>query len=310
MVSGVYNTSRLIGGTIGLAIMGSMLATLERSKLHSEEASGNLSAVEETHVHNLLAGGKTGEEALKGLSGPRGAQLEEDAREVFDAAFASTLKLSALIALAGAAVACSIIPKLRAPGSRRDPGREPDPAGGVDGGCKLNRGARWRRANPPGRIPMFGTRARFMLREMSASTRLLGPGPVRAGSPRRSGRLGGPRRRVTAIVRRWLGGRQWHEVRRARQVWQDTMHEKFVAMIENTAESALHSAILITDHRRAVRLAGGQSGSHSDASRAFFGSPEPCSRRAPAVAPLVCHYRPRSAASHVTGLSVPVAFTY
>ena len=25
---------------------------------------------------------------------------------------------------------------------------------------------------------------------------------------------------------------KWHEVRRARQIWQDTMHEKFVAMIE------------------------------------------------------------------------------
>ena len=29
MVSGVYNTARLVGGTIGLAVMGSMLATLE-----------------------------------------------------------------------------------------------------------------------------------------------------------------------------------------------------------------------------------------------------------------------------------------
>ena len=120
MVSGVYNTSRLIGGTIGLAIMGSVLATLETSKLRSEEASGNLSAVEETHVHNLLAGGRTGEEALKGLR-PEAAELEQDAREVFDAAFATTLKLSALIALAGAAVAYSIIPKLRAPDSPEIP---------------------------------------------------------------------------------------------------------------------------------------------------------------------------------------------
>ena len=115
MVSGVYNTARLVGGTIGLAVMGSMLATLEQSKLDSEEASGNLSAVAGTHVHNLLAGGRTGEEALKGLSSQEAHQLQEDAREVFDAAFASTLKLSALIAVAGALVAWSIIPKLRSP---------------------------------------------------------------------------------------------------------------------------------------------------------------------------------------------------
>jgi hypothetical protein len=115
MVSGVYNTARLVGGTIGLAVMGSMLATLEQSKLESEEASGNLSAVAGTHVHSLLAGGRTGEEALKGLSGQEANRLQDDAREVFDTAFASTLKLSALIAIAGAAVAWSIIPKLRAP---------------------------------------------------------------------------------------------------------------------------------------------------------------------------------------------------
>ncbi len=121
MISGVYNTSRLIGGTIGLAIMGSVLATLETTKLHSEEASGNLSAVEETHVHNLLAGGKTGKEALQGLSAHEAHELEQDAREVFDAAFASTLKLSALVALAGAAVAYSIIPKLRTPDSPEIP---------------------------------------------------------------------------------------------------------------------------------------------------------------------------------------------
>ena len=115
MVSGVYNTARLVGGTIGLAMMGSTLATLEASKLHSEEASGNLSAVDETHLHNLLAGGKTGEEALQGLSSQEAAQLQDDARDVFDAAFASTLKLSALVAVAGAAVAYRIIPRLRAP---------------------------------------------------------------------------------------------------------------------------------------------------------------------------------------------------
>ncbi len=115
MVSGVYNTARLVGGTIGLAVMGSTLATLEASKLHSEEASGNLSAVDETHLHNLLAGGRTGEEALQGLSSQEAAQLQDDARDVFDAAFASTLKLSALVAVAGAAVAYRIIPRLRAP---------------------------------------------------------------------------------------------------------------------------------------------------------------------------------------------------
>jgi MFS family permease len=115
MVSGVYNTARLVGGTLGLAVMGSVLATLELSKLHSEEAGGSLSSVTDTHVHNLLAGGKTGAQALTGLSSQEAARVQEDARAVFDSAFASTLKLSAAVAVAGAVVAFSIIPRLRTP---------------------------------------------------------------------------------------------------------------------------------------------------------------------------------------------------
>jgi hypothetical protein len=88
---------------------------VETSKLNSDRASSDLSAVAETHVHNLLAGGRTGQEALQGLSGQEAVRLTEDARDVFDAAFASTLKLSALIAIAGAAVAYSIIPRLPSP---------------------------------------------------------------------------------------------------------------------------------------------------------------------------------------------------
>ena len=99
-------------GLIGLAVMGSTLATLEASKLHSDAASDNLSALAETHIHNLLAGGDTGQEALQGLSASAAAQLEADARAVFDAAFASTLKLSAAIAVVGAVVAYRIIPRL------------------------------------------------------------------------------------------------------------------------------------------------------------------------------------------------------
>ena len=71
--------------------------------------------VEETHIHNLLAGGQAGEQALSGLSSQEAAQVQEDARAVFDSAFASTLKLSAAVAAAGAVVAFAIIPRLRAP---------------------------------------------------------------------------------------------------------------------------------------------------------------------------------------------------
>jgi EmrB/QacA subfamily drug resistance transporter len=115
MVSGVYNTARLVGGTLGLAVMGSVLATLESSKLASARAAGKLTSVADTHVHNLLAGGRSGAEALRGLSSGAAAEVQEDARVVFDAAFASTLKLSAAIVAAGAVVAFAVIPRLHTP---------------------------------------------------------------------------------------------------------------------------------------------------------------------------------------------------
>ncbi len=114
MVSGVYNTARLVGGTIGLAVMGSVLATLEASKLAAEQADGNLSSVEGTHIHSLLAGGQRGSEALDGLSHRAAREVEAGARTVFDSGFAETMKLSALVAVAGAVVAFVVIPRLRA----------------------------------------------------------------------------------------------------------------------------------------------------------------------------------------------------
>ncbi len=54
MVSGVYNTARLVGATMGLAVMGSVLASLEQAKLDDELTSGQLTQIEQTRVHHFL----------------------------------------------------------------------------------------------------------------------------------------------------------------------------------------------------------------------------------------------------------------
>jgi hypothetical protein len=96
-------------------VMGSMLATFEQSRLDDEIRKGLLDNVEETHIHSLLAGGDTAADQLGGLSSAAILKIESGVRNVFDFAFATTLELSALVAIAGAVVAFRVIPRLRAP---------------------------------------------------------------------------------------------------------------------------------------------------------------------------------------------------
>jgi EmrB/QacA subfamily drug resistance transporter len=117
MVSGVYNTARLIGATLGLAVMGALLAAIEQQKLDDELAAHQIDRVEETHIHNILAGGSRQQE-LESLPDKEQAQVEADLTTVFDDAFSATIKLSSLVALFGALVAYSVVPRLRAPPTR------------------------------------------------------------------------------------------------------------------------------------------------------------------------------------------------
>ena len=120
MVSGVYNTARIIGGTLGLAVLGAVLAGLEMAKLNDDETHHAVSQVEGTHIHNALAGG-TANGSLEGLSPEQADQVRGGVQSIFDASFATTLRLSAIVALAGAAVAYACIPRLRAEAARRAP---------------------------------------------------------------------------------------------------------------------------------------------------------------------------------------------
>ena len=117
MVSGVYNTARLVGATMGLAVMGSVLASLEQAKLDEELTSGQLTQIEETRVHHFLADGGSQSAAVAELSKKEAQAVEDGVRAVFDSAFATTLKLASLVAAIGALVAFFVVPRLRAPPS-------------------------------------------------------------------------------------------------------------------------------------------------------------------------------------------------
>lgn len=100
MVSGVYTTARDVGASLGVAIMGTLLATLETARLHEDGAAG----IEDARVHAVLAG------APSATDDPVAVRLAAD---VFGHAFATTLQITALAAAIGAVLAWTLLDRSR-----------------------------------------------------------------------------------------------------------------------------------------------------------------------------------------------------
>lgn len=102
MVSGVYTTARDMGASLGVAVMGTLLATLETGRL----TGGGAPAVEQTQVRAVLAGAP---------SAPQDGPAVTLAADVFEHAFATTLQLTALVAGIGAVLAWTLLDRERPP---------------------------------------------------------------------------------------------------------------------------------------------------------------------------------------------------
>lgn len=106
MVSGVYTTARDMGASLGVAVMGTLLATLEAARLRDAAAP----LVEEERVHAILAGAPT---ALEGVPAGAAQAATTLAADVFEHAFATTLQLTALVAALGAVLAWTLLTRER-----------------------------------------------------------------------------------------------------------------------------------------------------------------------------------------------------
>jgi EmrB/QacA subfamily drug resistance transporter len=113
LVSGVYNTARNLGATLGLAVMGTLLAAFEGHRLTTLLPSGEAGAIDDKRVQHLL-----GTEDLSA----GGAHLQSVARTAFEGAFAITVEISASVALAGALIAYFALGRLPAASEVPDAG--------------------------------------------------------------------------------------------------------------------------------------------------------------------------------------------
>ena len=102
--SGVVSMSRMVGGTVGLAVMGALVATIGRSKLDS--SLPRLPAATRAQLANALGSGA----APNGHASP---QLVDAVHSAFVSALATGLRISAVVALAGAVLAVGLIGRVR-----------------------------------------------------------------------------------------------------------------------------------------------------------------------------------------------------
>jgi EmrB/QacA subfamily drug resistance transporter len=100
LASGTLSMSRMVGGTFGVAVMGALLTAVGRATI--DQQLPQLSAGARAGLANALGAGSTG-------GGHATAQVADTMREAFVSALSIGLTMSAVIALAGAAVAWLLI---------------------------------------------------------------------------------------------------------------------------------------------------------------------------------------------------------
>jgi EmrB/QacA subfamily drug resistance transporter len=120
IASGILSMNRMIGGTLGVAVIGAVFQGAARSKVDQLLAGSGLSAAQRSDVAHGLGGGQSSVPA--GLDHAQAQQVATAAHDAFISAFASSMKVATGVAVAGVVVAATLI------GSRREARPEPEPA--------------------------------------------------------------------------------------------------------------------------------------------------------------------------------------
>ena len=103
--SAMNDTVRMVGGTLGVAILGSLLSSSYGADM--EKATGSLPAPAAHAAQDALGGA---EAVAQQIGGGTGAALSRSAEVAFTSAMSTSLSVAAAVALAGALVALVVLP--------------------------------------------------------------------------------------------------------------------------------------------------------------------------------------------------------
>jgi hypothetical protein len=108
--SAVNDTIRELGGTLGVAIVGSLTAAVYRNRLSAKLAAHHAPGF----VVHIAAGSIAAADAVGArIGGMRGNQIVQAAHDTFTTAMALGMRVAGGIALAGAITAAAVIPRSR-----------------------------------------------------------------------------------------------------------------------------------------------------------------------------------------------------
>ncbi len=107
IASGILSMNRMIGGTLGVAVIGAVFQAAASSKLDQLLAGSGLSAAQRSDIAHGLGGGQAGTPA--GLNHSQAAQAASAAHDAFISAFASSMKVAAAVTIAGVVAAVTLI---------------------------------------------------------------------------------------------------------------------------------------------------------------------------------------------------------
>jgi len=119
IASGILSMNRMIGGSLGVAVIGAVFQGDIRTKLDQLLAGSGLSAGQRETLAQGLSGGQAA--APRGASHAQAQQIVTAAHDAFVSAFASSMRVATGVAAAGVVVAVVMIsgrkraPELEAP---------------------------------------------------------------------------------------------------------------------------------------------------------------------------------------------------
>ena len=107
IASGILSMNRMIGGTLGIAVIGAVFQGAARSRLDGLLSGSGLTAAQRSDIAHGLGGGVSSVPA--GVDNAQAAQVTSAAHDAFIGAFASSMRVATAVTVTGVVVAVTLI---------------------------------------------------------------------------------------------------------------------------------------------------------------------------------------------------------